>query len=205
MAEIVIQRVGRSRADVRIEGTAPLIVNRFDAKARQMVLDAQMGKAKQRTAKNPEANYEASLYRLPGDEAYGFPATAFKAAIVDSARYFKGSKITMTDLRQSIFVQGEGSDLLVPIEGTPKMREDVVRNTTGVIDIRHRGEFWPWSATLTVLWVRNTLAVESLVALIDAAGMGGVGEWRPASKQSKSGMYGTWQVADDQDVKEQRL
>lgn len=201
MAEIVIKKIGRAMASIRVEGTAPLIVNRFSAKARQMMLDKQMGTANVREAKNPEQLYEASLYPLPGDR-YGFPATGFKAAIVDGARYFKGSKLTMTDLRQMIFVKGETSDMLVPVDGTPKMREDPVRNATGVADIRFRGEFWPWSATLDIVYIPSHFKLGSLLALIDAAGMGGIGEWRPASKQSKTGMYGTFQLDGNQDVKE---
>lgn len=201
MAEITIQKIGRSMAVIEIEGTAPLIVNRFSAKARQLMLDKQMGKTNIREHKDPEACYEGSLYRLPGDR-FGFPATAFKGAIVDAARYFKSSKLTMTALKQMIFIRGEGSDMLVPIDGIPKMREDPVRNATGVADIRFRGEFWPWRVTLEIVYVRHMMNVESVVALVDAAGMGGVGEWRPASKESKTGMYGTFQVVGDQDVKE---
>lgn len=201
MAEIVIKKIGRAMAHVRIEGTAPLIVNRFSSKAKELMLGKQQGKASIREAKNPEACFQESLYPLPG-ERYGFPATGFKASIVDGSRYFKGSKLYATDLKQMVFVKGEGSDMLVPIEGTPKMREDTVRNATGVADIRFRGEFWPWAATLEVIYVPTHLRLDSLLALIDAGGMGGIGEWRPASKQSKSGMYGTFQLDENQEVKE---
>jgi hypothetical protein len=84
------------------------------------------------------------------------------------------------------------------------MREDTVRNATGVADIRFRGEFWPWAAVLNVVYVPSMVDVTSILALIDAAGMGGVGEWRPASKESKTGQYGTWMVPE-QDVKEIKL
>ncbi len=201
MAEIVIQRLGRSMAEIRVEGTAPLIVNRFSEKARQMMEDAQQGRARVREPKNPEQLFQASLYPLPGDR-YGVPATGFKGAIVDAARYFKGSKLTMTGLKQAIFVKGEGSDMLVPIEGEPKMRVDTVRNATGVADIRYRGEFWPWSATIQIVYIKGMFDLSSLVALVDAAGIGGICEWRPSSKESKTGMFGTFQVTDEQDAKE---
>ena len=199
MAEFNIQRIGRSMAEVQIEGTAPLIVNRFDEKSRQMMEDAQAGKKKIREPKNPLDCFERSLYHLPGDR-YGFPATGFKAAIVDASRFFDKS-VTSVALRQMIYVQGEGSDLLIPIDGTPKMRTDTVRNQTGVADIRYRGEFWPWRATLQVVFIRNMFDLGSIIALIDAAGIGGVGEWRPSSKQSKTGMYGTFQVVDEQNAR----
>lgn len=203
MSEITLKRIGRAEASITIEGTAPLIVNKFSSKARQQMLDKQMGRTVQRQPKSPEELYQASLYPMSGDR-YGFPATAFKAAIVDGCRYFKGSKITMTAAKQMIFVKGEGTEMLVPIDGVPKMREDTVRNATGVADIRFRGEFWPWKTRLDIVYVPSMIDVSSILALVDAAGMGGVGEWRPASKESKTGMYGTWRVPD-QDVKEVML
>lgn len=198
MAEINIQRIGRSRADIQVEGTAPYISNRFPEKAKQMMLDKQQGKKTVKEPKDIEAAYERSLYHLPGDR-YGHPATAFKAAIVDAARFF--DKITMEDLKRIILVEGEGPEMLVPIDGTPKMREDAVRNATGVADLRYRGEFWPWRATLQITYVRNMFVLESLIALVDAAGIGGIGEWRPASKKAKTGVYGTFRVVDEQNAR----
>jgi hypothetical protein len=210
MAEIELKRVGRVMARIPVEGTAPLIVNKFSAKAMQIMLDKQMGEAVQREPKNPEQLFRDSLHVLPpadGQDRYGFPATGFKAAMVNAARYFKGSKITMELLKQAIYVRGEGSGMLVPLlDGTapavPKMRQDNVRNASGVADIRFRGEFWPWSATLEVVYVSGLLSLGSIVALADAAGLGGVGEWRPASKESKTGVYGTWHVPDSADINE---
>jgi hypothetical protein len=194
---IRIERIGRSLALIPVEGTAPLIVNRFSEKARQMMEDKQAGKRAIRQPKNPDECYTASRYLMPG-ERDGFPATGFKAAIVDAARYFPG--VTMASLKQMILVQGEGSDMLVPIAGEPKMRTDNVRNQTGVADIRYRAEYYPWSSILPVVFIPSVIDVSSLTALVDAAGLGGVGEWRPASKQSKTGMFGTFQVVDG-DVK----
>lgn len=220
--QIQLKRIGRTMARVPIEGTAPLIVNKFGAKARQMMLDKQMGEAVQREPKNPAQLYKDSLYPLPpagnGDERYGYPAPGFKAAIVNAARYFKGSKLTMELLKQAVFVRGEGGEMLVPLLGqmtgddgsplpdigyaVPKMREDTVRNATGVADIRFRGEFLPWSAYLDVVFVKGMLSIGSVIALVDAAGLNGVGEWRPGSKTSKTGTYGTWSVPTAADVKE---
>lgn len=223
MPEITLKRIGRSVARIPVEGTAPLIMNKFSAKAQQLMLDKQMGEAVQRVPKNPEENYQDSLWQLPqapdGAERFGFPAPGFKAAIVNAARYFKGSKLTMELLKQAVFVRGEGGEMLVPLlgqmkvtaaEGTetvsaegfaqPRMRQDTVRNATGVADIRFRGEFWPWSAYLDVVYVSNTMNIDSVVALVDAAGLNGVGEWRPGSKQSKTGTYGTWHVPSAGDV-----
>jgi len=34
----------------------------------------------------------------------------------------------------------------------------------------------------------------SILALADAAGVGGIGEWRPTSPKSATGSYGTFEV-----------
>jgi hypothetical protein len=196
MPEVQLKRLGRLAATIPIEGTAPLIQHRFSEKARQMMLDRQQGTAAEREPKNPETLYDAALYRLPGDR-YGHPAVAFKSAIVGGARFYKASKLTMTGLKIMLFVVGEGADSLVEIVGEPKMREDPVRVSGGVADLRFRPVFWPWRATLTVAYIPNQFTLESLVALVDAGGNVGIGEWRPE--------FGTFKVADEGQVKAVQL
>jgi|SRR5215471_1874740 len=224
-AQIVLKRVGRSVIDVPIVGTAPLIVHQFGEKARHIMLAAQMGEVAEREPKNPDQLYKDSMYPLDpaadGTERYGFPAVAFKAAIINGARFFKGSKLTMEGLKASVFVQGEGSQMLVPLlqavttdagelieqakPAEPRPREDTVRNASGVADIRFRGEYWPWSAMIRVVYVTRQLTAESVVNLVDAAGLGGVGEWRPSSKTSKTGVYGTWSVPEGVSIQAREL
>lgn len=193
VASVRLTRLARIVFEVPIRGTAPLIVNRWTEKARQMMLDNQQTKARaKKDPKDPAANFEASRYRLP-DGSDGFPATAFKAAIVDGARYFDG--LTMTDMKRMIVVVGEGPDQLVPLEyGAVTMREDTPRNSSGGPDLRYRAQFWPWSVTLKLLTVAGQFDNESLFALVDAGGIGGVGDWRPSSPKSKTGTFGTFEV-----------
>jgi len=192
-ASIQLKRLERVSFEVPIIGTAPLIVNRWSEKAKEMMLAAQQSSARVKKApKDPVSLYEASKYKLE-DGRDGFPSSAFKAATVHAARLFDG--VQMTKLRQVVTVVGVGGDQLIPIEyGSVRMREDTVRNATGVADLRYRAEYWPWSATLEVHTISGQLDYESLVALVDAAGIGGVGEWRPASKTSATGTYGTFMV-----------
>ena len=211
--QIQLQRLGRTMLRIPVEGLTPLIVNKFSAKAQQIMLDKQMGKPQVREPKNPEENFRQAQHLLPNGDA-GFPSVAFKAAIVDAARFFKGSKLPMTDLRRMIFVNGTpGQDptnrtLMTPVYGKwtgdirslkpaePVMRQDYARNESGVADIRFRPEYDPWSAVLEVVYVSSALTRESVLALVDAAGLAGIGEWRPASKESNTGSYGTFQVPD---------
>lgn len=190
-----LRRLERVVIEVPIRGTAPLIVNRWSEKAKQMMLDAQQTKARtKKDPKDPVANFEASRYRF-ADGRDGFPATAFKAAIADAGRYFDG--ITMTDLKRMIVVEGEnaGQEQLVPIEyDAITMREDTPRNANGVADLRYRAQYWPWHATLRISTIAGQFDIESVFALVDAAGIGGVGEWRPSAPKSKTGTFGTFEV-----------
>jgi len=192
---IELRRLERVVFEIPIRGTAPLIVNRWSEKAKQMMLEKQTTSARaKKQPKDPVANFEASRYRLP-DGRDGFPATAFKAAIVHAARLFEG--ITQVQLKQTVVVLGEGPDQLVPIDyGEITMREDTPRNASGVADLRYRAQYWPWSAVLRVRTIGGQFDRSSILSLVDAAGIGGVGEWRPTSPNSATGTFGTFEVVD---------
>lgn len=200
MAEIHIARIGTETVRVPIVGTMPLIVSNFSDKAKRQMLDAQQGRKTPRTARDPEAEYQAAFYRTK--DGYGFPVTAFKAATVGAARFY-GKDVRMTDLRQFLFMRGEISDndrqALVPITGEPRMREDVVRlaGAGRGADLRYRAEFTEWSATLEVTFVKSSLSRDSVLSLVDAGGMGiGVGEWRPEHR----GEFGTYMIDPSREV-----
>lgn len=190
---ISLRRIERTAAQITVRGLSPLIVNRWSEKAKQQMLDAQQTKARaKKDPKDPVALFEASKYLL-ADGRDGFPAVGFKAAIVHAARLFEG--ITQVMVKQSVMVRGEGPQQLVPITYDECiMREDTPRNASGVADLRYRAQYWPWSATIIVDYLENQIDSESLVALVDAAGIGGIGEWRPTSPKSATGTYGRFEV-----------
>jgi hypothetical protein len=181
---------------VPVEGVSPLIVSRFDEKAKEMMLAAQQSKTrKTKEPKDPDKEFERRRYRL-GDGRDGFPAVGFKAAIVGGARLFDG--VTMTALKSQLYVHGEpsGMDMLVPIVGPCTMREDTVRVGNGVADLRYRPMYWPWSAVLHIDFMPSQLSHESVIALVEAGGFGGIGEWRPSAPKSLTGTYGRFTVKE---------
>ena len=188
-----VEPLVRQTIEVPIIGVSPLIPHRWSEKARGMMRAKQMGSKAQalREAKDPEAEAEASLYRLP-DGRPGMPATAFKAATTAAARLYSG--VTMASLKTALFVIGEGDDQLVPIEGPMTMREDTPRNSGGTADLRYRYAFFPWSAVLRVTFLPSLIDAESVVNLIDAGGNGGVGDWRPSAPKSMTGTFGRYEV-----------
>lgn len=197
-AAITLKRIERETVKIRVVGTAPLIVHRFDEKAKQMMLDAQQTKARaKKEPKDPIALFEASKYRLP-DGTEGFPAVGFKAAIVGAARLFEG--ISMVQAKQMIRVIGDGPDqyvpLIVPNGEQAIMREDTVRVGMGTADLRYRAQYTNWSADLIVQYVPSQIDLPSIVSLVDAGGIGGIGEWRPSAPKGATGSFGTWEVPE---------
>jgi len=195
---LLIDRIGVETVLVPIVGTTPLLVHRWSEKAKQKMLDEMQGRDRIKENKDPEAEYEAAFYRFK-DGAYGFPAAAFKQATVRGTRFY-GKQLPMTEARQIMFFNGEiGVDglALVRLEGEPHMRQDPVRVGRGGADLRYRPEFSEWSTVLDVTYVKSSLALNSLLSLIDAGGLGtGVGDWRP----EKDGNHGTYRVDTTRDV-----
>jgi hypothetical protein len=194
-----ISRIEAETLDVPILGTAPLIVHRFTEKAKRQMLDAMQGRRTPKEARDPQKDYEDAFYRLADGSGYGFPVLGFKAATIGAARFY-GKAVTMTSLKQFIYVHGlAGTDgsLLARIEGEPTMREDVVRIGRGGTDLRYRPMFSDWRAVVRFTYIPSVLTRNSLLSLIDAGGMGvGVGEWRP----EKDGVYGTYRVDPDRTI-----
>jgi hypothetical protein len=169
-------------------------MHKWSEKAKRQMLEKQMtpGARAKREPKNPQQDYESTIYYID-DDTYGFPAAAFKAAIVGACRHYEGLPMTVAKL--VIRVDGEGDEQLVRINGTPRMREDMVRLETGVADIRYRAGFTKWSADLHIRFSESMLSLDGLINLVEAAGvLGGVGEWRPSSPKSVSGTFGCFEV-----------
>lgn len=185
-ATIQLPELALKHLGIHIVGTSPLICHKWSEKAKRQMLDKQLGRAKTgKEPKNPEEDFESSLYRLE-DGTFGFPSVAFKAAAVRAGTY---ADLKMTFLRGAFHVLGE----LVPIDGAPKPREDMVRVGMGTADIRYRGEFIDWEAVVPVDLNERALSVEQLVNLFRIAGFAvGVGEWRP----EKDGQYGRFEVRE---------
>ena len=187
------------RFTLKIVGDSPLICHAWSMKARAMILDKHMKKAKgARDAKDPVADFLDSLYWISKRPAkntlaaikgarFGFPTRALKAAAVSSASFIKD--MTKVEGRGAFHIDGE----LVEIRGTPHMREDMVRLPMNGVDVRFRGEFLKWSMEFVVRY-NAALSPEQIVNLFNVAGFSvGIGEDRP----QRSGSHGMFHVATD--------
>ena len=175
------------RATFVLVGDSPLIVHAWSEKAKRQMLDKQMKRATQaKAAKNPEADYEACFYRTD-EGGYGFPAIGLKAAMISACRF---ADMKMTIARGAFHIDAE----MLPVEGEPRPREDMVRVGMGTADIRYRPEFPTWRIPATLKFNSSVISAEQLANLLNVAGFGvGLGEWRP----EKNGQYGRFHVATE--------
>lgn len=173
------------RMEITLVGDSPLICHHWSDRAKSQILDKQMKRARAaKEAKDPERDYEDSLYR-DASKSFVFPAVAFKNAAVDACSHV--SEITKVEARGAFHVIGEW----VKINGKPSPREDMVRVGMGSADIRYRGEFKKWAATITVRYNENVLSAEQIINLFNTAGFAiGIGNWRP----QKNGSFGMFHV-----------
>jgi len=194
---ITLARINIETAVIEVQGTAPLIVHAWSQKAKQQMLDKQQGKKTRKEPKDPHADFMASRYLFEDGSGDGFPTMGFKAATVKGGGRMFGKAVKMTELRQILTfrpdgVSTDGMQLSRLITEDPRMREDMVRVQMGT-DIRYRAQFDNWSATLRIEFVPSIIDLSSVVALVDAGGTNGVGEWRP----EKNGSFGTYEVVSE--------
>jgi hypothetical protein len=180
---------------------SPLVIHAFSAKARATMRESQeLGSVgKKRKPKDPkdfEAIYNAARH-ISREGWDGANAATFRNAAISACRLC-GFKMTLGKL--SIFVEADGISAadgtpLVRIHGTPVPFEAVVRNQTGVADIRVRPRWDEWSANLRIRFDREQFSDEDVINLLVRAGMQcGIGEGRPDSSGSFGLGWGLFEI-----------
>lgn len=190
-----------------IVGDAPYCQNKFSAKAKAMMKEAQeagsVGRSKKkRDGKDFEAAYLGAMH-LSKEGWWGIPAPSFRNAMISACRTV-GFKMTIAKL--SVFVLADGFDAddgtpLVRItHGEPHEHEGLVRLATGVADIRIRPMWEPgWRAKVRVRFDGDQFTAQDVAHLMMRVGMQvGVGEGRPDSKNSAGMGWGTFELAQEE-------
>jgi len=186
--QVSIPKPDHRRLKVTVIGDQPLLSHKFSERCKKAMLAKQQRRANGgKESRDPEMDFKASLYRVDGEDGeYGFPAAAFKKAMVSACRFVDG--MAMTVARGALHVMGD----IIPLAYDElKMREDTVVLNGRTRDLRYRGEFRGWSAELTILYDASVVSAEQVGNLLNRAGFGvGVGDWRP----EKNGSFGMFHV-----------
>ncbi len=190
---VTIPKMELRKAEFQVVGTTPLVMHRWSAKARQMMRDKQGKKATRgRETRDPQADVDEATYFISRDPVrYGFPALAFKAAMVDAAVALGVKK---TQVRRAFHIVADANSVLDgPLVEVfcddVTAREDMVRVGMGTADLRYRPQFNTWRVNLRLNYDARQLSISQLVTLLDQAGFStGVGDWR-VEKDGESGQF----------------
>lgn len=197
--DIVVPPLNWKTIGFEIEGMTPLIVHQFGSKAIKQIQDKQAGKAsagpRKRAVRDPEMDFQESLYKFDDGKRYGVPANAVKASMVRAASLVGG--VTMTSARISFFVVGEWSEKsgreLIEIRGSkPAMRTDMVRlsGPGNPADVRYRGQFEKWALRVNIQFNADIISPDHLANLLQRAGhCVGLGEMRPEQNGDTFGRF----------------
>lgn len=191
---VKIPPIELKKARITLQGTSPLLVNKFSEKAKREIEEKQQKTAKRaKSARDPKGEFLASLYTLPGKKgSYGVPIGGVKKAAVSACRFIDGLK--MTQVKGSFhIVQMPGG--LVPIKGSkPVMDEQICRVGpfgNKVAMPRYRARFDKWELTFDVLYNPHMISPSQMLNLYENAGFAvGLCEYRP----EKDGSFGMFQV-----------
>jgi len=199
---VVITPPNFQRLAINIKGTTPLVINRFSAKAMQMMRKAQeTGSAsrsrKTREAKDFDALFEGAKH-ISDDGWEGIHAAAFRNGAISACRAC-GFKMTHAKLaftvEQDGFDRVDGAPLVRLTEGEAEQWVAPTRNATGVIDLRCRPMYREWGATLRIRYDAGMLTGDDVVNLVARVGLQvGIGEGRPDSKMSAGLGFGLFEI-----------
>ena len=189
--------------NIKIIGTAPLMICRFSAKAMQMMMDKhEAGSVTKKGAKREKRDFDADFHgarHLSPEGWDGIHAAAFRNGMISACRLV-GFKMTIA--KMSVFVIPDGFDTVdgVPLVrihgGDPVKRIMHTRNATRVIDLRSRPAWDHWHCDLRINYDADQFTATDVVNLLSRVGAQvGVGEGRPDSRSSAGMGFGMFRLA----------
>ncbi len=193
--QVHLKPIDRQRVKIRIKGDI-LVTHAWSAKAlREMLQKQQMSEAekklakKNRDPKDPEADFQGARYIRDGKDC--FPTNGIKKSMVE-AGYQLG--INKNAIRRGVRIVGDFVE--IKTDAPPEMREDAVRVgpfNKREADLRYRPQYNDWHIDLDIIFRGDMFTVDQIANLLEHAGWGGIGEWRP----EKDGQFGTFEVERD--------
>jgi len=171
-----------------IEGST-LIIHKLTEEAVSDFMGREEGKTTKKKLRDYDKEFESCFY-YTDDKKYGFPASGFMGALLDSCIPLD---IPKTQIKRAVRLLGGVYQIKYK-----KMNRRIDnprrsgRNSTP--DTRHRPEFVDWECELLVQYDTNQISPDQIINLINQAGFScGIGDWRPSAPKS-SGTHGMFKV-----------
>jgi hypothetical protein len=186
--EVNVQRIALVTTNFKIQGTSPLLMDKFPEEVKKQIEDKQTGKSQTKKKNRDIAKEIEQAVHKTSDGKIGYPAVGFKAGLIESTS-FVGDKSFSKKLLKGIQIVNavEG---LVPIEF--KKKDILVHNIQS--NTKHTPQFHNWECNLQIQYDSNNISAEDLANLINYAGFYyGIGIWSPRCKSG--GSYGMYQLA----------
>lgn len=190
------------RLNIRIEGTTPLICNRFTDAAAEASSSGTRGSGSARDRGTPLEIAASKLYTgLDGDPMV--PQPNLLRCLVEGGRFHKAGKTQLTTSKSSHLyacVSIEGTEIPIIYEQPWKVDTRAVRiPSTGGRILAHRPMFDDWALEFEVLLDTEILGAKVFRMVVDDAGNRiGLGDFRPATK----GPYGRFVVTRWEEIRE---
>ena len=188
--------------EINLQGTTPLVINRFSAKAMESIRRTQEAGSTARSKRTRESKDFDALFEgakhISDDGWEGIHAAAFRNGAISACRAC-GFKMTHAKLAFMVMQDGfdrvDGAPLVRLASGTAEQWVAPVRNKTGVVDLRCRPMYKQWTASLRIRYDAGMLTADDVVNLISRVGLQvGIGEGRPDSKESAGLGYGLFEI-----------
>lgn len=190
------------RLKIRIEGTTPLICNRFTDAAAEASSSGTRGSGSAKDRGTPLEIAESKLYSgLDGKPM--IPQPNLLRCLIEGGRFHKTGKTQLTTSKSSHLyacVSIEGAEISLIHTQPWKVDTRAVRiPSTGGRILAHRPMFDDWALEFEVILDTSILGAKVFRMVVDDAGNRiGLGDFRPATK----GPYGRFVVTRWEEVRE---
>lgn len=193
--EIIIPELTSKLVEVTVKGITPLLCNRFSEASAAKLVGAQGDAPKlKKEARRPADEFEGSIYRLDGG-GYGFPAIAFKRAMVTAAKRFTDE--AGTRIEGIVTVPGDLLEVRSPSGPIQRMDRVVHGGMTKVTNVAYRSQFTDWEVTVPIVFLDRFLSLSQVLNLVKTAGITvGIGAWRV----EKKGSFGQFGIVEAREI-----
>jgi hypothetical protein len=187
---------------IRIEGTTPLICNRFTDEAAAAASGGTRGSGAAQDRGTPLEIAQSKIYTgLDGEPM--IPQPNLMRCIVEGGRFHKAGKTQLTTSKSSHLyacVEIDGAEIKLDHKQPWKVDTRAVRiPSTGGRILAHRPMFDDWALEFHVTLDTSIVGAKIFRAIVDDAGRRiGLGDFRPATK----GPYGKFVVTKWQEIVE---